>query len=200
MPDNLFQYYIIGGGWVMLLLVPASIVAVAAIFRGIARLWGRSVRELTNDVRMMVREQRRYGAISYTDARMIAADNAMAAYAILQPLSAVYALAPMLGALGCAWQLAQVWNGPESLRDKNLSAALEQAFVPLGWGLVIGLIAILGYAILRGRLVRVEMDVLAPAAIDALNEGKDESGHGLSAKGSESAPDRAQSQAIRGGR
>ncbi len=67
----------------------------------------------------------------------------------------------------------RAWRGPASLQNKNLSAALEQAFVPLGWGLLVGLLAITGYAILRARLFRIEHEILTPAALSALNEKGD---------------------------
>lgn len=172
MPNNLFQHYVMGGGWVMLLLLPASIVAVATIFRVSARLWGRPVQQLANELRAVVLAHKIQSptALTLTDARVLAADSAMTLYVTLQPLSAIYAVAPMLGALGTAWALGRVWRGPASLQNKNLAAALEQAFVPLGWGLAVGLLAITGYAILRARLVRIEQEILAPAALSALNE------------------------------
>ena len=174
MSHNLFQHYVLGGGWVMLFLVPASVVALATIFRVAMRLWGNPVHQLAKQVRAIViaESQKNPQPLSVTDARVIAMDFAMTNYLSLQPLSAIYALAPMLGALGSTWSMSRVWSGPVSLQGKDLQAALEQAFVPLGWGLVIGLISIGGYAILRARLARIEREVFAPAAIAALHEGR----------------------------
>lgn len=155
----------------MLLLIPASVVVVATILRMVARLWGDSPRRLAAETRgAVIAYRQRAGSLSIADARTIAMDVAMSVYTGLQPLAAIYAIAPLVGALGTAWSLGRVWRSPSSLRNKNLQAALEQAFVPLGWGLLIGLIAATGYAILRARLVSIERNVLAPAAIDALKE------------------------------
>lgn len=173
MSENLFQTYILSGGWAMVLLVPASIVALATIIRAVMRLWGPSVRRLTSDVRSTIIDQKSRTALTLTDARVIASDTAASIYGTLQPLSAIYAIAPMIGALGAAWSLRRVWQQPASLPNENMQTALAQAFVPLGWGIVVGLVSILGYAILRARLVTIEHNLLAPAAIAALNESKD---------------------------
>lgn len=171
MRQTFFQHYVLGGGWSMVLLVPASVVVLATIFRMVTRLWGSAPQHLAAEVRAVVLAQKqRVGSLGLADARTIAMDTATNVYMGLQPLTAIYAIAPLIGALGTAWTLGQVWRGPVSLREKNLQLALEQAFVPLGWGLLIGLAASTGYAILRARLVRLERNLLAPAAIAALYE------------------------------
>lgn len=171
MAETLFHKYILGGGWVMVLLVPASIVCLATFFHAASRLWGRNPGKLAEDVRATVLDQRRRIALTLTDARVIAADTAATVYSGLQPLSVIYSIAPLLGATGTAWAFIQIWQGqPASLQGRNIGPTLENAFIPLGWGLVVGLIAITCYAILRARLVHVEQKIFAPAAIAALDE------------------------------
>ncbi len=175
MPENLFKYYVLGGGWVMIFLIPASIVALATIFRVAGHLRGSAVKRLSNQLRATViaHKHSAVSSMDFTDARMLAADASMGVYVSLQPLSVIYAVAPMLGAVGSAWSLMLAWRGAASLQNKNLAAALEHAFIPLGWGVLVGLLSITGYAVLRARLVRIEIDILAPAAMAALGEPRE---------------------------
>ena len=101
---------------------------------------------------------------------MVAMDSAMQIYSALIPLSIIYALAPVLGALGTLWTLGSVWRSSVSLQARYLASALEHAFMPLGWGLFVSLISIVLYGILKARLAHVERTVLVPAAIAALSE------------------------------
>ena len=159
-----------GGGWAMFVLVPASIVALATILRVGILLWGKSVRKLAAEVQTTVVAQKRHGPMSMTDARIIAMDQALNVYVALQPLALIYTVAPIIGALGTTWALGKVWRGPVSLQARYLASALEHAFMPLGWGLCVALLAITGYALLKARLATVERYILTPAAISALNE------------------------------
>jgi biopolymer transport protein ExbB/TolQ len=154
----------------MLILIPASIVAAASILRCIAMLWGRSVQSRAAELRAAIAGQRARGNLSLTDARTIAMDSAMQLYGALQPLAAIYAAAPIIGALGTLWYLGRAWRGPVSLQGRYLALALEHSFIPLGWGLVLALFSITGYSLLKARIGRVERDILVPAAIGALND------------------------------
>ncbi len=170
MEESLFEHYVLGGGWAMLVLVPASIVALATILRASLMLWGRSVHRLAAEVRATVTAQKKHGPVALTDARVIAMDTALHTYLAMQPLVIIYAAAPFVGALGTAMALHKAWRGPVSLQARNLGTALENAFVPLCWGLGVALLAITGYVFLKARLASIERNILAPAAVAALNE------------------------------
>lgn len=159
----------------MLLLAPASVVALATILRGFAQVNRRAGLALSARVRATVLAQyhRSGGRLSITDARTFAAESALGLYSILQPLPAIYAIAPIVGALGSVAALSRAWNSPRSLQSQRLAEALNHAFIPLGWGLLISLIAIAGYAILRARVFWVEQTILSPAALAALDEVQD---------------------------
>jgi len=167
-PENFFEHYVMGGGWAMLILVPASIVSIATALRAAMMLWGRSVARQAAVVEAAVATRRSRGAVSLADARIIAMDSAMGVYVALMPLSIIYAAAPVVGALGSVWSLAVAWRNSVSLQARYLASALEHAFMPLGWGLVVSLISIVCYGILKARLVHVERAVLVPAALSAL--------------------------------
>jgi len=154
----------------MLVLVPASIVAIATALRAAMMLWGRSVSRHVAEVQTAIASHRSRTAISLADARIIAMDSAMRIYVALMPLSIIYALAPVVGALGTVWALASVWRSSVSLQARYLASALEHAFMPLGWGLTVSLISIVLYGILKARLVWVEREILVAAAMGVLSE------------------------------
>src|SRR5690606_3858232 len=110
----------------MFVLIPASIVAVATVFRGIAVLFGGDVRE--------------------NAAELISAERAL-----LQRLVMVYTLAPVVGAIAAAWRVVALGG----LTAEETSPAVFNAFIPLAWGVTIGFVALMGYALLSGRLIAI---------------------------------------------
>lgn len=136
MIDSIFQNAILGGGWAMFLLIPASVVAVATTLRGLALLFG-------------------------SNAQKNPAALAAMGHSLLQPLSMIIMLAPMIGAIAAAWRMAAGYLNADVI-PTDLSRIILSAFIPLAWGVTVGLIATLGYAILRGRLQRLDLTAPAP--------------------------------------
>lgn len=170
MGRNLFEHYVLGGGWAMFILVPASVVAVATLFRAMMLVSRGAVARLTAEVRATVMAQRSAGRpVSLTDARTVAADGALRLFAAIQPLGFVYSIAPFAGAAGTLWALLGVWQSSAQLSPRYMALALEHAFVPLGWGLVIALFSIASFGLLKSRIISIELEALAPAAIGALD-------------------------------
>lgn len=172
MPANLFEQYITGGGWAMLVLVPASVVALATMMRAWFLMRGGPLQRLSADVQATVSGLRGHMRPGIADARVIAMDAALRVYHVLQPLVLVYTVAPLVGAAGTAWKLHTAWRATgagAAANSERLSVALQQAFVPLMWGVAVALVSVTGYTMLRARLLRIEREVLTPAAIAALD-------------------------------
>lgn len=162
----------------MLLLVPASVVTVAAIVRaGLALRRGElepgdaqrhTVAPVQRIAFRLEQIRERTGALTAEDVRAEVMLEAVRLYAMLQPLVAVFVLSPLVGLLGSitgvmAANLDLAGGGsPEAL-----AAAVERALVPGFWGVLISGVAYAGYVLLRARLYHCERTFLMPGAEEA---------------------------------
>ena len=156
----------------MLVLIPASVVALAACLRA----WAATTRgavsggESADDTaagRVLARLRAKrdsFGAITAQDVREEIADEVLDLYSMLQPLVVVFVGAPLVGALGSvAGMMAALRVSAAAGAVEPLAAAAERALIPSAWGVGVALAAFLMWAWLRARLAAREREDLEPA-------------------------------------
>lgn len=165
--ETYFQHYVLNGGWAMLLLIPASVVTLAAILRGFILLYGRGAcNEAVANIQERLSTIAGHGTKPTTeDVRAEVAGETLELYSAIQPLATMYVLTPLIGLLG---SVTQVMNANVTLKSgtsaEKVGAALEAALVPTMWGLGIAVVAYAGFALLRSRLFRCERTNIMPRA------------------------------------
>lgn len=155
----------------MLLLIPASVVTVAAALRAALALRrdavaGEGTDSSVRQVEARLRElHHRHGTLTAADVRAEADAETLRLFALLQPLSAMAALAPLAGLLGSVTALMAA-NADAARRGGNelLAAAVERALVPSFWGVGVAAVATAAYLMLRARLYVCETQIIRPAA------------------------------------
>lgn len=158
MPDSLLNQYVLAGGWTMALLLPAAIVALATAMRAAWLLRDKEVQKVARDLHPARPIEGNKGGESAAYAA------ALNLYGLLQPLSAVFVLASLIGMLGSFTAiLAQPF--PRG------AAHLRQAMLPSIWGLSISVFSYAAFCLLRARVFRVEREILLPAMDVAQSEG-----------------------------
>lgn len=175
--ETYFDHYVLAGGWAMLFLIPASVVTIGAAFRALLALRLDALAGERNDssaarVAARLRElHERHGTVSADDIRAEVDGEALRLFALLQPISAMAALAPLAGILGSVTSLMAANN--EAARRGSadfLPALVERALIPTMWGLGIALLATACYTALRARLYYCERRWLRPAAERAADD------------------------------
>jgi len=147
MEKSILARYVLDGGWTMVLLLPAAVAAVATALRAGWVLRRANVRAIADQL---------YRSDD-ADSAAIAYAAALRLYGALQPLSALYVLAPLLGMLGSLVVLLS--------NESGLAVAdLRRAILPPVWGVGIAIFSYLCFVLLRARLVAVERDIFLPAA------------------------------------
>ena len=186
MIETYLEHYVIGGGWAMLVLLPASMLAVTLIVRGWlllnrSHIAGTAAAEgagtgpdttprglgadtATGRVIVRLRElHARTGEVSPDDVRAEISSETVALYSQFHLLVALYVLAPLVGLLGSLTAIMSAnldvvaGGGAE-----RLAAAVERALVPTLWGVGVACVAYAGFAVLRARLFLVERRTLLP--------------------------------------
>lgn len=152
----------------MILLLPVSVVALATTLRGFSVLSAKSVSLMENQVCESV--EKSFNAnrqLTVTDVRDIAYDKALSVYSIIQPLSILYSIAPIIGVLG---SVVTLMTGNMKFGKSGdivkLSESLENSFIPCIWGIGIALVSLLGFGFLKSRLFKIESQVLVPVALE----------------------------------
>lgn len=156
----------------MLLLLPASIVALATVLRVLSILSSGSVKKLSEEMENNIKasyEQNKN--LTSSDARDFAYDKALSVYGMLQPLTVVYAVAPLIGALGTVFSIvdsnARFGRSGDFMK---LSEGIENSIIPCIWGIGIALFAVVSFGLLKSRLFKIEVGVLVPLALQTLAE------------------------------
>ena len=152
MTDSILTRYVLDGGWSMLLLLPASVVSVAATLRTAWILRPGNLRLLTGQL-----------PAGNDTARADAAYlTALQLYGTLQPLSAMVILAPLVGLLGSLSALIPVQSqllSPGVRQLEVLVTAYQRALIPPFWGVTIAAFSYAAFAILRARIFRAETEI-----------------------------------------
>ncbi len=174
--NTFLQTYVISAGWVMVLLVPASVVALAAMLRAAVMLRSSAVANLTDGAAAEVVARLRalkeaHGTVTAQDIRE-EVDREMLEFAsLLQPLYVIFIAAPMVGLIGAVIALLPATSAVGFMKDGvALASVVHSALVSIGWGLGVGVFAFLGYAIFRARMWAVEADALRPAVEGATRD------------------------------
>jgi biopolymer transport protein ExbB/TolQ len=134
----------------MLLLVPASVVSVACALRCAWLFRGTNVQSTA---------QQLHPALSPADRACTAV---LQLYATLQPLTAMYVLAPLIGMLGSLTSLIPLQARLLSPGARDLEAlthTYQQALIPTFWGVAIAAFSYAAFALLRARLFRAEQEL-----------------------------------------
>lgn len=156
----------------MIILIPMSVVVLATFLRCVVAMWGVGKRKLVRQIEEAAVHRQRAAlgepVSAAAEAALLANQSAAQLYGLLQPLVFAYMAAPVLGALGTVWTLGRVWRGPIINQPKLLADSIEQAFIPMGFGLLVSLCAVVFYATLKARILKVEHSLLLPAAHNAL--------------------------------
>lgn len=161
--------YVLGAGWVMLLLVPASVVSVATLMRCAVAYRASAVMGDDDSAagRVIARLhslREAQGDITAQDVREETDQEVLELYALLQPAHVVAVAAPLLGLLAGIVALLPAALAPARGADAaQVSLMAHQALVAMAWGVGVGLVAFLGFAVLRARLWHVENEFLRPA-------------------------------------
>lgn len=176
--QSYFEHYVLRGGWAMLLIVPMSVVALAAMIRA-ALAYRRGQIAARGDARSAASRissrlavlQEEYKTITAEDVRAETTNEVLDLYALLQPLPAIFILAPVVGAIGSITHLmATMLAISRGGSVERLSQAAEAALVPLFWGVAVSAFAYLGWAVLRARLFYCERHYLRPSAEKAASD------------------------------
>lgn len=160
----------------MLLLLPASVVAVATFIRGILLLrgsqWDGGRDTITAKLRSSLTDRTTAGEkLTQEDARDAADDEALALYSALLPLQIVFVLAPLVGLVGTVWAMISAYlTVARTGATELLASAMEQALIPTMWGLGIAIFSYAAFAVLRARLYYCEQHYLRPAARGSVDE------------------------------
>lgn len=153
MSESILAHYVLDGGWSMLLLLPASVVSVAAALRSAWMMRGTAVLDIARQLPAHddpLRPERAYAA-------------ALQLYGTLQPLVAMYVLSPLIGLLGSLTTLIPVQSHlltPGARQVESLHAAYQHALIPPFWGVAIAAFSYAAFALLRARVFRVETELL----------------------------------------
>lgn len=160
--------YVLDGGWVMLLLLPASVISLAVALRATWLLRESAVKEVAQALATepgteeLSPSERAYHA-------------ALALYGMLQPLAVLVTLAPMVGLLGSLliqYELTSAGSG------RAAGGLLPRVLLPSIWGVAIGVFSHLAYALLRAKVFTAESEILLPELLRA-------SGHPVHKAGSQ---------------
>lgn len=173
--QSYFEHFVVAGGWAMLLLVPASMVALASFFRALlAYRWvavaGGQQSKAAEVVARLSDLRSRHGNLSAEDIRAEIRTGVNDLYALLQPLIAVFVAAPLVGIVGSITLLmAANLDVASGGGVDRLAANYERALVPLLWGTAISALSYLGYAVLKARLYHCERNLLTPAVEEGVS-------------------------------
>lgn len=136
----------------MLLLVPASVLSVATALRSAWVMRSGNIRDVSRQLPALddpARADRAYAA-------------ALQLYGTLQPLAAMYVLAPLIGLLGCLTTLIPVQAQlltPGARQIESLTLAYQHALIPPFWGVAVATFSYAAFALLRARVFRIEMEL-----------------------------------------
>lgn len=136
----------------MLLLVPASVVTVAAALRSAWILRDSNLKRLASELPEAdgaARSEASYSA-------------ALQLYGTLQPLTAVYILAPLVGLAGSFSGLIMLsanMSEPGMRQLQQLARSYQAALIPPFWGVTIAAVSYAAFAILRARIFRAETEL-----------------------------------------
>lgn len=161
--------YVLGAGWVMLLLVPASVVSVATLLRCAAAYRASAVAgdgdsAAARVVARLHALREAQGGITAQDVREETDQEVLELYALLQPAHVVSFVSPLLGLLAGIIALLPAVAAPARGADAaQVGLMAHQALVAIAWGVGVGLVAFVGFAILRARLWHMENEHLRPA-------------------------------------
>ena len=177
MLQSYFEHYVLGGGWAMLILVPASVVVVAVLVRGLLSLREKeftspSAFNRANAVVARLRQIiERHKNLTAEDVRAETSREILDVYAGFQPLVLITFVAPLIGLLASVLRLMAAQRTVASTGSiEPLAAATEQALIPMAWGVGVACLAYAAFVLLRSRLYYVERELLVPAAERAAGE------------------------------
>lgn len=167
--NTFLQTYVISAGWVMVLLVPASVVALAAMLRAALMLRSQAVINLTDGpagevVARLRALKEAHGTVTAQDIREEIDREMLEFAALLQPLYFIFIAAPMVGLIGGVVALLPAASMAGPMKDgAALALVVHSALVSIAWGLGVGVFAFVGFATLRARMWSVEAEELRPA-------------------------------------
>jgi hypothetical protein len=147
--DSILTHYVLDGGWSMLLLVPASVVSVAVALRSAWLTRGSELQRIAAGLPGEGRADAAYSA-------------ALQLYGTLQPLVAMYVLAPLVGLLGGLTTLIPIQVQlltPGARQIEVLTKAYQAALLPLFWGVAVATFSYAVFALLRARIFRAESEL-----------------------------------------
>jgi hypothetical protein len=172
MVQSYFEHYVLAGGWAMLLLIPASVLAVAIVVRGVIAMRSGNFAESTKGTEptRTMEVIARLEALSDTHKTVTAEDvraeswrEVIDLYSLLQPLPTIAFLAPLVGLLASTFRVMAAQRQVASAASiEPLAAAVEGALIPMVWGIGVACIAYAGYAALKARLYYCERNLLVP--------------------------------------
>jgi biopolymer transport protein ExbB/TolQ len=147
----------------MLLLIPASVVAVGIVLRN---LWALRWSALQARAAELVTAPRNATAFSSISGEGVEPEILkMCAY--LQPLSALFVLAPLAGLLGSLIQLSELFErleGGLALSQSQAATIFRGALLPAIWGTVLSAFCYAWYAVFRSRILSAEEELFYRAA------------------------------------
>lgn len=180
--SNLLEKYVLSGGPVMWVLIPTSVVMVAAVVQGWLRISHGAVvprrvlraaerggaeldAVLDRDRSPLAEALRRLRAGAALDA--VVADLTDDLRDSLGTLATIFTIAPLLGLVGTVLAMMHTFEQFAAAPDPSLrliSIGVQEALVTTLWGLAIAIPAYVVYQWLHGRINRYERELL-PAAI-----------------------------------
>jgi hypothetical protein len=163
-----FEHYVLGGGWAMLLLLPALVVTLFAGVRGLLVVRAARQSGASHLAARLEELHERHGALSLHDARSEVEAMVNSFCALLLPLQAVFVLAPLAAVAGSVWRVMTAAMAASAGSVEPFAAEVEQALVPLLWGVAIAALAYGLHWMIRIAILSLERDMLIPAADEAV--------------------------------
>ena len=165
-PDTPIQRFFLAGGWPMAAMAGLAFAGVFFAARGLLALRRRRVeKRIAPAVAARLEEiLRRHEALTADDVRAEVDAAATALYAVIQPLVAVYVVAPLAGLAATAGYLVIAWNQTATPGATPVAAAAAAALLPSLWGAAVAALAYTAWVFLKLRLYRIERTLLTPAA------------------------------------
>ena len=147
----------------MLLLIPASVAALGIVLRN---LWALRWNVLEAKAAELAASQQRASTAS-----SIPGDSTereiLKLCAYLQPLSALFVLAPLAGLLGSLIQLSELFRrieGGLAVSQSQAAAIFRGALLPAIWGALLSAFCYAWYAVFRSRILSAEEELFFKAA------------------------------------
>jgi biopolymer transport protein ExbB/TolQ len=156
--DNALKHYVLDGGWAMLLLIPASVLAVGIVLRNLWTLRWSALEDKASELETSQGDR----AMPSSMADDVVEREVLKLCSYVQPLSALFVLAPLAGLLGSLVQLSALFErieGGLAVSQSQAAVIFRGALLPAIWGALLSAFCYAWYAVFRSRILSAEEEL-----------------------------------------